>query len=176
MHAGCRGGGVVRAIVLLLALATAAPADMIKVGERFPDWTLPDQTGTAVSSEALAGKRYLLWFYPKAMTPGCTAEGQALRDRMADFRARGVEVLGVSFDAPKANAEFARTEGFPFRLLSDEDHALAVRVGAASSREQPVASRVSYLVGSDGRVLKAYDRVDPGAHAEQVLGDVRSRE
>jgi peroxiredoxin Q/BCP len=105
------------------------------------------------------------------MTPGCTTEGRQLRDRFADFQKRGVEVLGVSFDTPEKNAEFVRAEEVPFRLLSDRDHQLALAVGAARSAEQPAAARISYLVGPDGRVRRAYGEVSPGSHAGQVLDD-----
>jgi thioredoxin-dependent peroxiredoxin len=124
-----------------------------------------------VSSKDLGGKTYLVWFYPKAQTPGCTAEGRGLRDRFDDFRARGVEILGVSFDAPEANAAFVEAEKFPFRLLSDRERTLAVAVGAADAPDAAVARRVSYLVGPDGRVRQAYGTVAPASHAADVLAD-----
>ena len=122
--------------------------------------------------ESLAGKPYLLWYYPKASTPGCTKEGCALRDSYADFTKLGVEVLGVSFDQPKDNAEFVTAQRFPFRLLSDTDKELAVAVAAADSPSRLWARRISYLVGGDGKVLAAYRDVDPATHAQQVLADV----
>lgn len=163
-----------RALVIaaLVATACAARADLLRPGDPFPDWSLPDQTGKVVKAADLAGKPYLLWFYPKAMTPGCTAEGRQLRDRFADFQRRGVEILGVSFDAPEKNAEFVHAEGFPFRLLSDREHALAVAVGAARSADQSTATRISYLVGPDGKVKRTYGEVSPGTHAGQVLDDL----
>ncbi len=157
-------------------LAASAFGAMLGPGTPFPAWTLSDQSGQTLSSKDLAGKTYLLWFYPKAMTPGCTAEGDALRAQMALFKDRGVEILGVSFDAPATNAEFAKQESFPFRLLSDADHSLATAVGAADSPSQPVAKRISYLVGPDGKVLKAYGAVDPKAHADEVLRDLPPRQ
>jgi peroxiredoxin Q/BCP len=162
------------AIALLLAAAAAAPAraELLRAGDRFPDWSLTDQDGKVVRASDLAGRPYLLWFYPKAMTPGCTAEGRQLRDRIAEFRTRGVEVIGVSFDTPERNAEFVRAESFPFRLLSDGDHALAIAVGAARSASQSAATRISYLVGPDGRVRRAYAEVSPASHAGQVLDDL----
>jgi peroxiredoxin Q/BCP len=154
-------------------LAPAADPDkLLKVGDAFPAWSLRDQTGAAVASQSLAGKTYLLWFYPKAQTPGCTAEGRGLRDRFDEFRSRGVEIVGVSFDTPEANAEFVKAEGFQFRLLSDTDHTLARAVGAASSDNQLVASRISYLVGPDGTVKKTYGEVTPATHAGSVLSDL----
>lgn len=160
--------------VLLVALASAggASAEMLKPGETFPAWSLPDQSGSTVSSSQLAGKTYLIWYYPKAMTSGCTREGQELRDHFAAFQQLDVAVYGVSFDEPAANREFAEKEKFPFPLLSDSDHKLATKVGAAYFSLQPVSFRVSYLIGGDGKVLKAYDSVDPATHAEELLKDI----
>lgn len=158
--------------MLVLWAAHANAAGMLKPGDPFPAWELEDHTGKRVSSRDLAGKVYLIWFYPKAMTPGCTVEGKGLRDHFDAFRDRGVEILGVSFDAPEANAAFVNQEGFPFRLLSDRNRALALAVGAAETAEQPVATRISYLVGRDGKVRKAYAGVVPATHAEAVLSDL----
>ena len=157
---------------LALTYGIARAGGVLAAGDAFPQWTLPDQTGKPVSSKDLAGKPYLVWFYPKAQTPGCTAEGRGLRDKIEDFRARGVEIVGVSFDAPQANAEFVQAEGFPFRLLSDRDRTLAQAVGAADSKDAPVARRISYLVGPDGRVQHAYASVSPASHAADVLADI----
>jgi peroxiredoxin Q/BCP len=159
----------------MAALASARVATaggLLQVGDPFPDWKLPDQTGATVAAKDLAGKTYLVWFYPKAQTPGCTAEGRGLRDRFDDFRARGVEIVGVSFDAPEANAAFVKAESFPFRLLSDRDRTLARAVGAADASDTPVARRISYLVGPDGKVKHVYATVTPASHATDVLADV----
>jgi thioredoxin-dependent peroxiredoxin len=167
------GAHIVLAAALALTALLAAPpvhADLIAVGADFPQWKLPDHTGKEVSSTDLGGKSYLLWFYPKAMTPGCTAEGVGIRDRYDDFRIAGVEVLGVSFDSPKDNARFVEEEEFPFRLLTD-DGTLASAVGAAESPDAKVARRVSYLIGPDGKVRQVYPSVVPADHAEQVLSD-----
>jgi len=159
---------------LALCCCTAAVGGILAPGDAFPDWQLPDQGGKTVSAKDLAGKSYLLWFYPKAQTPGCIAEGRGLRDKIEEFRARGIEIVGVSFDAPEANAAFVQAEGFPFRLLSDRDRTLARAVGAADSPDAPVARRISYLVGPDGRVKRAYASVTPATHAADVLGDIPS--
>ena len=158
-------------LALVLAPVSRAQADpLLKAGDAFPAWTLSDHTGATVSSADLAGKTYLLWFYPKAMTPGCTAEGRGLRDEVEAFRKQGVEILGVSFDDPATNAAFVKAAGFPFRLLSDQSHTFAVRVGAADSTSAPVARRISYLVGPDGKVRQVYASVNPPGHAKEVLG------
>ena len=164
---------LVAMVLAVLGLAASATAGgMLKAGDTFPVWQLADQTGAKVSSADFAGKTYLLWFYPKALTLGCTAEGCALRDNFAGFQKAGVEVVGVSFDDPADNAEFIKKHNFPFRLLSDTKKALAVEVGAADSPSRLWARRISYLVGPDGKVLKAYADVNPGKHAGEVLTDL----
>lgn len=163
---------LVSAVTVAAVVVRADAGALLKVGDAFPAWSLRDQTGTVVTSASLAGKTYLLWFYPKAQTPGCTAEGRGLRDRFDEFRAHGVEIVGVSFDEPAANAAFVKAEGFPYRLLSDTEHTLARAVGAAASDAQPVATRISYLVGPDGKVKKVYGEVTPATHAGTVLSDL----
>jgi peroxiredoxin Q/BCP len=163
------------AMGVLLLSAPAFASGMLKPGASFPAWQLQDQNGTKVSSSELAGKTYLLYFYPKAMTPGCTKEGCALRDDYSAYQKAGVQILGVSFDSPKENAEFAAKYHFPFRLLSDTTHKLAVEVGAADSPSRLWARRISYLVGPDGKVLKAYNNVNPATHAAQVLSDIENQ-
>ena len=159
----------------LVTLVLAAPLHagaLLAPGDAFPTWTLTDQAGASVSSHDLAGKTYLLWFYPKAMTPGCTAEGRGLRDSFSTFHDKQVEILGVSFDPPAQNKEFVEAEHFPFRLLSDVDRSLAVAVGAADAPAAPVARRISYLVGPDGKVRAVYANVTPASHAKDVLADL----
>jgi len=159
---------------LFSALAGSASAGMLNPGDTFPSWQLTDNSGTTVSSTDLVGKTYLLWYFPKAMTSGCTKEGDGLRDHNDELTQLQVTILGVSFDDPETNAEFVKHENFPFRLLSDRDHQLATKVGAASFSLQPVAWRVSYLIGPDGKVIKAYSSVDPAAHAEEVARDLKA--
>lgn len=157
----------------LLFAAAAAGQELLQPGQAFPAFQLLDQNGKLFSSARLAGKPFLLWFYPKANTPGCTKEGCQLRDNFEAFSRLGVEVIGVSFDSPEANARFAAEHRFPFPLLSDRDRSLAVRVGAADSPKALFAKRISYLVGGDGRVAKVYPKVSPAEHAQEVLEDLR---
>ena len=159
------------ALMLVVLAAGAAHAEMLAVGAPMPQFELRDQEGRTVRSSDLAGKRYLLWFYPKAMTPGCTVEAKSLRDNYAVLEKSGVAVLGVSFDEPESNKQFVAAEALPFRLLSDTNRTLAVAVGAADSADAKTARRISYLVGEDGKIVKVYDNVDPNVHAAQVLAD-----
>jgi peroxiredoxin Q/BCP len=162
-----------RSLVLLVVLLAATAAAALRPGDKFPDWQLVDHTGATVRAKDLRGTRYLLWFYPKAMTPGCTAEGQGLRDEYDTFQRQGVAVFGVSFDAPADNARFVAAERFPFKLLSDSQRALATQVGAADSTSAVAARRISFLVGADGTVLEVYETVQPASHARDVLNDLR---
>jgi peroxiredoxin Q/BCP len=167
------------AIACALALldpraGSAVAGEMLSAGASFPAWKLQDHAGAMRSSEELAGKRYLVWFYPKAMTPGCTAEGRGLRDEYAEFEKIGVAVFGVSADDPAANAAFVEAESFPFPLLSDPELELASKVGADGLLGY--TRRVSYVVGADGKVVKAYGDVDPAEHAKQVLRDLMPAE
>jgi thioredoxin-dependent peroxiredoxin len=162
-------------IIAMLCLSPQiASAEMLAAGAAMPAFELRDHEGRPVRSSELAGRRYLLWFYPKAQTPGCTIEAKSLRDNYAVLQTAGVEVLGVSFDEPVANKKFVVAEELPFRLLSDTDRTLAVAVGAADSTDARTAKRISYLVGPDGKILKAYDDVDPSVHAMQVVADSRA--
>jgi thioredoxin-dependent peroxiredoxin len=161
-------------VIMMMAFTglTASAAEMLKPGDPFPAWSLKDQTGATVKSTDLRGKTYLLWYFPKAMTSGCTREGCELRDNYAGFQKASIVILGISFDDPGKNAEFIAKNHFPFSLLSDSDKSLAIQVGAADSTSRIVARRISYLVGPDGKVLKAYPDVDPATHAKQVLADL----
>lgn len=162
------------ALLSLVGAAATEASEMLKPGDPFPTWRLTDHTGATVSSQDLAGTTYLLWYYPKALTPGCSREGCELRDNYQAFQAKGVAVLGASFDDPLDNAKFVAEHHFPFRLLSDTERDLAVKVGAADSPKRVWARRISYLVGGDGTVLKAYSDVNPTAHAGQVLADLEA--
>ena len=160
-------------LAALMPRPATAGHGLLEPGQPFPEWSLSDQSGTVVSSAALAGKPYVVWFFPRAMTPGCTVEGRGFRDLHGEFESAGVVVLGVSFDPPERNALFVEQEDFPFSLLSDEERRLATAVGAADSRDQAAARRISYLIGPDGRIWDVYGDVDTRGHARTVLDDVR---
>ncbi len=165
---------------LLLAggpvVATAIAGEggsMLDPGAKLPTFALAAHDGSTVHSTALAGAPYLLYFYPKADTPGCTREACELRDRWEDLQLAGLTVLGVSFDSPAKNRDFAAKYKLPFLLLSDENKALAKSVGATSLL-LPFPKRISYLVSGDGTILKAYAKVVPAEHAGEVLRDLRA--
>jgi peroxiredoxin Q/BCP len=144
---------------------------MTSIGEPYPPFALPDHSGATVSSAELAGRWYLLYWYPKADTPGCTAQAQGLRDQIQAFDELGCRILGASFDEPADNEAFRQRYGLPFALLSDTDGGLARAVGAADEGSTH-PRRVAHLVDPTGSTAKVYDVEDPEFFAEAVLDDL----
>lgn len=130
-----------------------------------------------VSSEDLAGKSYVMFFYPRAMTPGCTVESCDFRDNYQAFTDAGYEIVGVSPDKPASNAKFKEKEVLNFDLLSDEDHMLAESLGAWGEKKNygkvyKGLIRSTFVVGPTGNVEKAYRNVRAKGHVERVKADV----
>jgi peroxiredoxin Q/BCP len=151
---------------------------MLDAGDTAPPFELPDQDGNPVSLSAFEGQRVVLYFYPKAMTPGCTREARTFQDHHDAFAQLDVAILGVSADPVDEIGEFADAEGLDFRLLADEDGTVAERYDSFGEREHEgetweIAFRNTYLIGPDGRIERAYEDVSPDDHAEEVLADVR---
>ncbi|WP_052711139.1 peroxiredoxin [Pseudofrankia sp. DC12] len=145
---------------------------MLDPGTRVPAFTLPDQDGEPVSSTAFAGHWVLLWWYPRAGSPGCTIEGQELRDRAEQFRAAGCLIVGLSFDTPTENRTWAQEQGFEFPLLSDVDHAVGRLFGVERDPDDQYAAfplRVSCLVDPAGVVRRTYAVAGVQEHAVSVL-------
>jgi thioredoxin-dependent peroxiredoxin len=142
---------------------------MLKAGDKAPDFDVLDHTGQKVTSSGLKGKRYVLWFYPKADTPGCTKEGCGFRDHAPAYKAKGVEILGISFDKPEDNKAFVEKFQFPYPLLSDTDRKVAVAFGAADDASARSAKRLTFVVGPDGKIEQAIDTKDPAGQADALL-------
>jgi peroxiredoxin Q/BCP len=147
------------------------PAKVV-VGEPAPPFAAADEQGTQHALAGYQGRRLLLWFYPKANTPGCTAQGCGLRDEFAKLDAAGVAVLGVSVDDAVANARFRADHQLPFPLLCDTDRAVSLAYGAAAAADAPMARRIAVLVGPDGKVEKFWPRVEPRGFAAEVVAAV----
>ena len=146
---------------------------MLKPGDVAPEFEVKDDHGRTVRLSDFKGTRdVLLWFYPKADTPGCTKEGCGFRDLNAEFTGKGVQVLGVSFDQTGENRSFSEKFQFNFPLLSDPDRKLGVAYGAADDAQARSARRISYLIGKDGRIRKAWEKVDATTHPAQVLAEL----
>ena len=147
----------------------------LEAGDKAPDFTLPDQDGNPVSLAGLKGKTVVLYFYPKADTPGCTVQACGVRDRRADYERAGAVVLGVSPDPVKALAKFAETFGLAFTLLSDADHAVAESYGvwvekSMYGRKYMGMERSTFVIGPDGKVRDVFRKVKPAEHDSLVLG------
>jgi peroxiredoxin Q/BCP len=138
----------------------------LQPGDAAPDLALQDQSGNTVRLSDFAGRRVLVYFYPKADTPGCTAQSCSLRDHRQDLAGLDVEVLGISPDRPDEQAAFDRKYSLGFPLLSDPDHAVAEAWGTwgektAYGKTTMGIVRSSFLVGPDGRIERAWYRVKP---------------
>lgn len=142
---------------------------MLNVGDVAPEFTLAAHDGKEVTLSALRGTPVVLWFYPRADTPGCTIEGQGFRAKAAELAAKSAVVLGVSFDPVDANCAFAEKYGFGFRLLSDTSRAAGLAYGACDAVDAPSARRISYLIGPDGRIRHVFTKVDVKTHADEVV-------
>jgi peroxiredoxin Q/BCP len=140
-------------------------------------FNLLNQDGETVSSDDFAGRRLVMFFYPAAMTPGCTLESCDFRDSYQEFSAAGYDIVGVSPDKPSRNAKFREKEGLNFDLLSDEDHALADELGAWGEKNLYGKTtegliRSTFVFGPDGAVEKAYRNVKATGHVARVKADL----
>ncbi len=145
-----------------------------RLGAKAPAFTLLDPSGEKVSLKDFAGKPVVLYFYPKAMTPGCTVQACGVRDAKAAFKKAGAVVLGVSIDAPARLAKFAERDGLDFTLLSDEDHAVCDKYGVwqektMAGRKYMGIVRTTFVIGADGKVAHVMAKVNTKTHAEDVL-------
>ncbi len=146
-----------------------------QVGDIAPDFTLPDQHGNLVSLSGLRGKMVVLYFYPKADTPGCTAQACGVRDHQADYASADAVVLGVSPDQVKAVSKFDQKFDLGFPLLADEDHKVAEQYGvwvkkSRYGREYMGNERTTFVISPDGAVKEVLRNVKPAEHDELVLG------
>jgi len=152
----------------LLLLAAAALAAAPKAGDLAPAFTGQDQDGKAVSLADFTGKKIvLLYFYPKDNTPGCTKEACGFRDRMGELQKDNVQVIGVSFDSAPSHKEFIAKYNLNFVLLVDSDGKIADAYGARIEGKN-MAKRVSYLIGTDGKIVHVTDSGDPDKHFSEM--------
>ena len=147
---------------------------MIEEGTEAPDFTLPDQDGEDVTLSDLRGRPVVLYFYPKADTPGCTTQACGIRDHSADYEAAGATVLGVSPDPVKDVKKFHGGQSLNFTLLADEDHSVCDLYGvwgekSMYGRTYWGALRATFIIDPDGRVAKVFPKVSPKTHDEVVL-------
>lgn len=144
----------------------------LEPGDKAPDFALPDQEGRTVKLSDFRGRKVLVYFYPKADTPGCTQQACAVRDVMD--RIGTTAVVGISPDPPPRQARFAAKHGLPFPLLSDEDHAVAEAWGVWGERSMYGRKfmgiiRSAFLVDEEGRIVHAWYKVSPRDTAAKLL-------
>jgi peroxiredoxin Q/BCP len=151
---------------------------MIETGTEAPDFELPNQDGEPVSLDTYRGKWVVLYFYPRADTPGCTTQACGIRDRGADYADANAVVLGVSPDEPDKLRKFADKYGLPFTLLGDADHSVAESYGTWVEKKNYGKTymgiqRSTFLIDPDGVVRHVFPRVKPDTHDEKVLGALK---
>lgn len=150
---------------------------MLEQGSPAPDFELPDQDGETASLSAHRGEFVVVYFYPRADTPGCTTEACGFRDVYDEFEARGVTVFGVSDDPVSDLKSFADDYDLPFRLLSDEDGSVASAFDSYGEKNMfgntfDGVFRNTYVVGPEGEIVRAYEGVSPEGHAETILDEL----
>ena len=148
---------------------------MVIEGRSAPDFTLPDQNGNAVSLRSLRGSWVVVYFYPRADTPGCTTQACGIRDRSDEYEAAGARVIGISPDPVAAVAKFAKKHGLHFTLLADEAHSVSEDWGVWAEKSMYGKKywgnlRATFIVDPKGKVAKVFPKVSPKTHDDQILG------
>jgi peroxiredoxin Q/BCP len=150
---------------------------MLKVGDQAPDIQVSTETGEDFQLSAMKGKRVVLYFYPKADTPGCTVEACEFRDEIGKFTKKGAVVIGVSPDKSAAQAKFKAKYDLPFTLLADSDRAAAEAYGVYKEKNMygkkvMGIERTTFVIGPDGKIEKIYGKVKAAGHAAKVLEEI----
>jgi len=143
-------------------------------GDKAPDFALLDQDGETVELSDHAGKTVVLYFYPRASTPGCTTQACGIRDHRADYAAAGATVIGISPDEPAALRKFADEQHLDFTLVGDPDHSVAEAYGtwvekSMYGKKYMGVQRATFIVDGDGKVAKVFPKVSPKTHDDVVL-------
>jgi peroxiredoxin Q/BCP len=147
---------------------------VIQVGESAPDFELPDQDGEPVRLSELRGRRVVLYFYPRADTPGCSTQACGVRDHLPDYEQANAVVLGASPDSVADVKRFHDKQGLNFKLLADEDHAVADKYGvwvekSMYGKTHWGVQRATFIIDASGTVAHVIPKVSPKTHDEQVL-------
>ena len=147
---------------------------MLQVGDQAPDIQVQTDSGESFRLSQMKGKRVVLYFYPRADTPGCTVEACEFRDDIKAFGGKGVAVVGVSPDKPAAQAKFKQKFDLPFTLLADQDKTAAEAYGVYKEKNMygkkvMGIERTTFVIGPDGRIEKIYHKVKAKGHAAEVL-------
>ncbi len=152
---------------------------MLAAGDLAPDFELPADDGSVVRLADLRGSRVVLFFYPRADTPGCTIEACEFRDHRDEFDAAGAVVLGISPDPVDDVSAFRRKYGLNFRLLADVDHSVAERYGVWKQKsyfgvDYWGVARTTFVIDGEGRIAEVFEKVNPEGHATELLQSLGS--
>ncbi|MFY8206722.1 MAG: thioredoxin-dependent thiol peroxidase [Arenimonas sp.] len=147
---------------------------MLAPGAPAPQFALPDQTGTVQNAKSLKGKRYLVYFYPKDSTPGCTVQACGIQSDLSRFNKLGIPVFGVSMDSVASHRKFADKYKLTFPLLADTERSLIEAFGvwvekSMYGKQYMGISRSSFLVGANGKIEQVWEKVNTKTHAADVL-------
>jgi thioredoxin-dependent peroxiredoxin len=147
---------------------------MLEAGATAPEFSLPDQAGEEVSLAELRGETVVLYFYPRADTPGCTTQACSVRDRSGEYKAAGARVIGISPDKVEAVDKFARKFDLDFTLLADADHAVAEKYGtwvekSMYGKKYMGVQRATFIIDPKGKIAKVFPKVSPKTHDDVVL-------
>lgn len=147
---------------------------MLSTGDPAPDFTLPDQDGAELTLSDLRGQTVVLYFYPRADTPGCTVQACGVRDRGGDYERANARVLGVSPDSVDAVSRFAAKHSLDFTLLADSDRAVAEAYGAWVEKQRAGKTywgvqRATFVIDPAGRIARVFPKVSPQTHDDEVL-------
>ncbi len=150
---------------------------IIQAGQKAPDFSLNDFQGKTYRLSDFKGQTIVVYFYPKDDTPGCTTEACSFRDLYADYKNKGVEIIGISPDSEKSHAKFADKYELPFILLSDPDHKICEAFGVWGlkkymGREYEGVFRTTFVIGPEGEITHVFENVKPTDHSEQVLAAI----
>jgi len=165
-------------IVALIAPGGAL-ADLLKAGDKAPQFSTDAIYGgetTPIKLSDYRGQIVALYFYPKDFTPGCTTEACTFRDSYAKIKKAGIALLGCSVDTADAHRAFIKKYGLPFPLLLDPDKKIATEFGVANGiAKYGLDGRVTYVIGSEGQILKVYPKVDPAFNASEIIEQFGSK-
>jgi len=150
---------------------------VLAIGDRAPDFSLPDAQGNIISLADLQGKHVVVYFYPRDNTPGCTKQACAFRDSYTEFQTRNIVVLGVSMDDAKSHDKFTTKFDLPFPLLIDEAGTVATAYDSYGmkkfmGKEYLGITRNTFVISPEGAIAKIYKKVKPDTHIEQILADI----
>ena len=151
---------------------------VMDVNQKAPDFTLPDQNGEPVTLSSLKGKPIVLFFYPRANTPGCTIEACGFRDQYGKLTRAGLTVLGISPDTPKAQKSFEEKFSLPYTLLADADKEVATLYGVLKEKNMygkkvMGIERTTFLIDAGGAIAHVWRKVKPEGHPDEVLAEAQ---